>query len=64
MNNIHNHGKYTYKYQQQYHNINIVYKMWIIKKLKHVMPFTINKLSVAPKKKKQLKITHTKPACN
>lgn len=31
--------------------------------VKHVMPFTINKLSVAQKKKKQLKITHTHTGC-
>lgn len=36
--------------------------MWIIKKLKHVMPFTINKLSVAQNKKKTIK-NHTHKAC-
>lgn len=50
---MYNHEKYTNKYQQQYHNISIVYKMWIIKKFKYVMPFKINKLSAAQKKKNQ-----------
>lgn len=54
---MYNHEKYTNKYQQQYHNISIVYKMWIIKKFKYVMPFKINKLSAARKKQ-------TVPVCN
>lgn len=54
---MYNHEKYTNKYQQQYHNISIVYKMWIIKKFKYVMPFKINKLSAAQK-------NQTVPVCN